>query len=126
MSATLRDRHGNPLDDCPDCDGPKLKRAKRCKACSSRARLGEIRTDTPSPSTGRYRARRARPVQRGEYPGCEVLGTDRHHVDGDTANNAEANITVYCRRHHMLVDGRLAAAAARAPFIGKLGGRRAA
>jgi predicted nucleic acid-binding Zn-ribbon protein len=121
-----RDKHRNPLDACPDCGGSKLKRAKRCKACSSKARIGEIRTDTPSPSTGRYRARRARPVQRCEYPGCEVLGIDRHHIDEDTANNDPSNIAVYCRRHHMTVDGRLAAAAARAPVIAKLGGRRKA
>lgn len=54
---------------------------------------------------GRSRARRKfapRP--------CEVCGAtrvDRHHKDGDTANNSQANIAFLCRRHHMEADGRL-------------------
>lgn len=34
---------------------------------------------------------------------------ERHHRDGDTANNEAANIAFLCRRCHMEIDGRLAA-----------------
>lgn len=44
---------------------------------------------------------------------------DRHHIDGDPLNNTVENIAVYCRRHHMLVDGRLEVVAARAAEVGK-------
>lgn len=118
-----RDKHRNPLGVCPDCGGTKLKRATRCKPCANRARTGESRTDSPSESTGRYRARVARPVQVCEYSGCTATGMDRHHIDGNPLNNDPSNIAVHCRRHHMVVDGRLDAAAARAPEVGKLGGR---
>jgi hypothetical protein len=118
-----RDKHRNPLGVCPDCGGTKLKRAMRCRPCANRARTGESRTDFPSEAAGRYRARRTRSTRECEYEGCTATGIDRHHVDGDPLNNDPSNIAVYCRRHHMMVDGRLQAAATRAPEIGKLGGR---
>lgn len=121
MSA--RDSWGNPLDGCPDCGCLKLKRAQRCKPCSHKARIGERRTATPSKSAGWYRARVARPLGPCEYPGCTENGRDRHHIDGDPLNNDIANIAVYCRRHHMMVDGRLDELAARAHRAGRLGGR---
>ena len=44
---------------------------------------------------------------------CERCGEepakDRHHIDGNTAHNARANLTFLCRRCHMEVDGRKAA-----------------
>jgi hypothetical protein len=47
------------------------------------------------------------------YPGavpcvnCGEEKTDRHHLDGNTANNDPENVITLCRRCHMLVDGRL-------------------
>lgn len=41
---------------------------------------------------------------------CDVVAAvDRHHVDGDTHNNARENVQFLCRRCHMAADGRLAA-----------------
>jgi hypothetical protein len=117
--ATNPRSHRHPIDSCPDCGGEKLKRAKRCKTCANKARAGEVRTSNPSRSTGWRRARQARPLEQCEYPDCEDQGMDRHHIDGDPLNNELSNIAVYCRRHHMLVDGRLAAAADRAPYTRK-------
>ena len=42
--------------------------------------------------------------------GCEK--SERHHVDGNTANNEPENIVILCRRCHMETDGRLARFAA--------------
>jgi hypothetical protein len=50
--------------------------------------------------TGRGRAQRI-PAQP-----CEVCGAgsaDRHHIDGDTMNNASPNIRFLCRAHHASV-----------------------
>lgn len=41
---------------------------------------------------------------------CEACGSsvsERHHKDGNTANNKRSNIAFLCRRCHMLADGRL-------------------
>ena len=61
--------------------------------------------DAVSQKGGRARALRRFP------PGpCETCGSaegERHHVDGDTVNNASANVRMLCRRCHMLEDGRL-------------------
>jgi predicted nucleic acid-binding Zn-ribbon protein len=114
----------NARDTCPDCGGNKLKRASRCKPCANAARIGESRTDTPSKSAGWYRARQIRPLQPCEFEGCEAMGMDRHHRDDNPLNNDPANIAVYCRRHHMTVDGRLEATAARGAWVGKMFGGR--
>jgi hypothetical protein len=55
---------------------------------------------------GRSRALRAFPVLQP----CEECGTsesERHHVNGDTADNTSTNIRFLCRRCHMKTDGRL-------------------
>jgi hypothetical protein len=74
------------------------------------------------PHTGRRRAQRMFP----EIRQCERCGDgtkllDRHHVDGNTFNNARKNVRFLCRRCHMIEDGRLAAFAAaaskRAPMV---------
>ena len=70
--------------------------------------------DAVGAGEGRNRARRWFAAQP-----CEVCGStksERHHVDGNTKNNAPGNIRFLCRRHHMEVDGRLAA------FIENYGG----
>jgi hypothetical protein len=38
--------------------------------------------------------------------GCGKPAVDRHHIDGDTSNNARSNILLVCRRCHMHLDGR--------------------
>ena len=60
---------------------------------------------------GRHIARRLYPTL-GDCEDCGAPATDRHHVDGDTFNNAPENIEQLCRRCHMRKDGRMAALAA--------------
>lgn len=75
-----------------------------------RKRFGESHSrwkgDFVTEKSGRSRALRAYPDQ---MP-CEKCGTDRserHHRDGNTANNDAGNIAFLCRRCHMIEDGRL-------------------
>ena len=54
---------------------------------------------------GRTRAIRMYPIM----PPCVMCGNDkaeRHHIDGDTANNDPENILPICRACHMKTDGR--------------------
>jgi len=37
---------------------------------------------------------------------CGDVKSERHHNDGNTANNSPDNISVLCRRCHMKADGR--------------------
>lgn len=62
--------------------------------------------DEVSAKGGRTRAIRAFP----EIGPCEMCGAaraERHHRDGNTANNAPSNIAPLCRKCHMAKDGRL-------------------
>ena len=57
---------------------------------------------------GRTRALRMYPV----IGPCELCGSpdsERHHLDGNTANNDHSNIAALCRKCHMTKDGRLSA-----------------
>ena len=54
--------------------------------------------DKADPETCRERARRMYPVQKGY---------ERHHIDGNTANNSKENILIVTRKEHMKTDGRL-------------------
>ena len=57
--------------------------------------------------SGRARARRNYTVR---HP-CEFCGNpkvERHHRDDDPWNNTPPNIQWLCRRHHMIIDGRMA------------------
>ena len=65
--------------------------------------------DTVSEKVGRKRALRLYP-QIGPCAGCGNERAERHHKDGNTANNAPSNIEALCRRCHMAQDGRLAKA----------------
>jgi hypothetical protein len=38
---------------------------------------------------------------------CERDATDRHHKDGNTLNNESTNIQILCRKHHIILDGRM-------------------
>lgn len=49
---------------------------------------------------------------------------DRHHIDGDTTNNDRSNITLACRRCHMVLDGRMDESAARLRALSKTPWRR--
>ena len=64
--------------------------------------------DEASERSGRSRALRWYPEKR-PCEGCGNLKADRHHVDGNTLNNARSNIEYLCRSCHMKKDGRLAA-----------------
>ena len=79
--------------------------------------------DSVSVRGGRNRALRAF-VGIGPCVRCGAKKAERHHKDGDTANNAADNIEVLCRRCHMAADGRLEMA--RAATMARNAARRAA
>lgn len=62
--------------------------------------------DAVSEKGGRSRALRMY-TDIGPCEGCGASDAERHHVDGNTANNAPENIGILCRRCHMTADGRL-------------------
>lgn len=61
--------------------------------------------DRVSHKSGRSRALRNYPaapcLECGASPG------ERHHIDGNTANNHPSNIRMMCRKHHMAEHARL-------------------
>lgn len=57
-------------------------------------------------ASGRHRARMLIPCL-GNCAMCDKPAVERHHKDGNSANNEPCNILTLCRYHHMLVDGRL-------------------
>lgn len=119
-----RDRWGNPLDKCA-CGSTKLKRAPRCKPCARKVEIGIPKTDSPSEGASHYRARQLCPPSLCTFEGgCGEDGSHVHHIDGNPFNNDPPNLRRLCPRHHMIVDGRLEAARARAATVGKLGGRK--
>ncbi len=61
--------------------------------------------DAAREGTKRARARRAYPL--GKCERCERTAVDRHHIDGNTGNNAPENIARLCRRCHYAADGRI-------------------
>lgn len=65
---------------------------------------------------GHARCRRLYP-NIGPCTRCGSEESERHHIDGDTTNNAPDNIEILCRRCHMETDGRLD----KAKEIGKIG-----
>lgn len=58
-----------------------------------------------SVKAGRQRARRTYQVE--ACAKCGKPGRDRHHKNGNTADNSQSNVEILCRRCHMLEDGRL-------------------
>jgi 5-methylcytosine-specific restriction endonuclease McrA len=62
--------------------------------------------DSVSVRGGRTRAERLFPTI-GPCGRCGAARGERHHIDGNTANNEASNIEALCRRCHMVEDGRL-------------------
>lgn len=71
------------------------------------------------------RGGRSRAIRMYRHIGsCVVCGSpdaERHHADGNTANNSLTNVEALCRRCHMARDGRLAAASERMHWVQPLG-----
>jgi hypothetical protein len=63
--------------------------------------------DSVSVKGGRTRALRIY-SNIGKCERCGAESPERHHVDGNTANNSPSNIRILCRKCHMTEDGRLA------------------
>lgn len=81
--------------------------------------------DSVSSRGGRTRALRLYPSV-GPCTICGFAKAERHHKDGNTANNEASNIEVVCRRCHMNMDGRLQAVQLAAKDRQKLACERAA
>jgi hypothetical protein len=65
------------------------------------------REDADPVQRGRREAEKRYPIEGLCENGCGRPAADRHHIDGNTANNAPENIRRLCRRCHMKLDGRL-------------------
>ncbi len=63
--------------------------------------------DAVSVEGGRKRARRM--YKAGPCTKCGDPKSERHHINGDTANNTPENVELLCRKCHMTEDGRLEA-----------------
>jgi hypothetical protein len=83
--------------------------------------------DDATPNAGHIRALRMYP-DIGPCGRCGREPAERHHKDGNTANNDPSNIDILCRRCHMEADGRLERfrAMARAGGLARQAQRRAA
>lgn len=73
------------------------------------ARRGEAhhmwKGDNITVKSGRCRAQRMYDL--GPCERCAEPAVDRHHKNGNTADNSRSNVEILCRRCHMTVDGRL-------------------
>jgi hypothetical protein len=123
--------HRRPLLPCAQCGAPILRAGTAKRFCGNDcyhlSRKGvalrpevvaarNVRSgadhpdwlgDAVSERGGRTRAERLFPSI-GPCVHCGVARAERHHIDGNTANNDATNIEALCRRCHMLKDGRLA------------------
>lgn len=92
--------------------GPKpgYKQSPEHVAKRREAQLGEKHHawvgERVSARGGRTRALRMYP-EIGPCVRCGSARSERHHRDGNTANNSEANVIPLCRKCHMAEDGRL-------------------
>jgi hypothetical protein len=92
--------------------GPKPGFKQTAEHIEKRKRFGaehpNWKGDAVSVKGGRTRALRSyRDI--GPCSTCGALRAERHHRDGNTANNDAENIAVLCRKCHMAEDGRLEA-----------------
>jgi hypothetical protein len=69
-------------------------------------RNGQWTGDAASANAGHLRAARMYPDP-GMCTRCGKKRAERHHKDGNPANNDPSNIDFLCRRCHMEADGRL-------------------
>lgn len=81
--------------------------------------------DAVSTQGGRSRANRRYPEGK-PCDLCSQPSLDRHHKDGNTANNEPENVQFLCRRCHMKEDGRLAEFTATSTMHQKLATKAAA
>ena len=90
--------------------GPKAGYRQTEEHIKKRIRFGEDHAnwvgDSISEKAGRGRAQR-KYKQIGPCVLCGNEKSERHHIDGNTANNEAENILIVCRRCHMKTDGRL-------------------
>jgi 5-methylcytosine-specific restriction endonuclease McrA len=97
---------------CTGKPGPKPGYKQSPEHIAKRIRTGPQhhawKGDAISVRSGRDRAQRLYP-DIGPCVQCGSNGTERHHLDDNTANNHPDNIVALCRRCHMEADGRLAA-----------------
>lgn len=86
---------------------PKSPEA-RAKIAASKigSRNPQWKGDGASVKTGRNRAW-AMYKNIGSCTNCGNAKAERHHIDGNTLNNAPTNIEIVCRKCHMAHDGRL-------------------
>jgi hypothetical protein len=103
-----RDRNPDKVKSkkCLDCPARIDRKATYCPACARRGeRNARWKGDETSPIAKRKRAQLLYKLGKCEL--CPEPATDRHHRDGNTGNNVLSNISLLCRRCHMVVDGRI-------------------
>ena len=92
--------------------GPKKGYRQSQDHIAKRKRFGDQhpnwKGDAITEKSGRSRAIRAFPMI-GRCVKCGASKAERHHKNGNTADNSPENIEIVCRRCHMKEDGRLAA-----------------
>jgi len=96
---------------CKECGRPLGDvRSPRCRPCSKRGeRNPNWKGDAAAVQSGRGRAIRATPLAALCERCKKRPASERHHVDGNTCNNARENLLQLCRTCHMKLDGRLEA-----------------
>lgn len=83
-----------------DRQGRRPAREARMKAYSGPAH--HMWKGDAAPATTKRKRARVRFPDLGTCEGCGAArATDRHHVDGDTGNNARSNIRLICRRSNL-------------------------
>lgn len=90
--------------------GPKPGFVQSTEHIAKRKRFGSehpnwVGADV-STAGGRTRAQRTY-KEIGPCVLCGAKRSERHHIDGNTANNEAKNIVILCRKCHMREDGRL-------------------
>jgi hypothetical protein len=101
---------------------PSHKRPRFCaKSCSTKFSMrSQSRRDANSLTGARHhrwtgdavseKGGRKRALKLYRPMPCQACGaerSERHHIDGNTANNEHGNVAMLCRRCHMRSDGRL-------------------
>ena len=97
-------KQGVKVPSIPHRKGYTLTPEQRAKAAQWGPYHPAWKGNKASVRAGRSRALRKFPPQP-----CSVCGkerSERHHIDGNTLNNAPENIAFVCRKCHMAKDGR--------------------